>query len=92
MIASFNVRYILSDRLPDSLDNPPSFVASDEGHGVFGSAGYQMPVAVADSDRGDFDQYFSGARRFKIDGFDLKRLLWRTKDCGTDLHGARVKP
>src|SRR5262245_33733175 len=55
MVAHFDARHAL----PYGLHDARAFVSGDDGHGMFGRARDEMPIAVTDAARCDFDEDFA---------------------------------
>jgi len=72
--------------LSDGFDEAGSFVARDEGEGMFGVAGDEVPVAVADADGSDLDQDLPFLGRLEIEGLDLEGFSDGVEDGGAGLH------
>lgn len=53
---------------------------------MLGITGDQVPIAMTDPNRGDFDQDLAIARLRQIDLFDSKGLTGSVEDSGANLH------
>jgi hypothetical protein len=74
----------LRDTWPDTFDDARAFMTRDTRHRVFGIAGGDMPIAMANTTRFDPNENFPGTRIGKLKRFNPKGLIGFVKNRGTN--------